>query len=48
MTILHGTEALAADHVADLCRQACTSRLAALARCCRPSTWARALRRFRG
>ncbi len=36
---------LAGDHEADLRRQAGRSRLAALARCCRPSTWGRALRR---
>ncbi len=36
---------LAGEHEADLRRQAGGFRLAALARCCRPGTWGRALRR---
>lgn len=38
------TGLIAADHVAQLRREACIARLVALARCCRPSTWARVVR----
>ena len=36
---------LAEQKAARLCREAGTARLAALARCCRPSTWSRSIRR---
>jgi len=39
------TSAVLAEHRRDLRRQAHGSALAALARCCSPSTWANALRR---
>ena len=45
MTTTYVSEQLATDHAAALRRDAATSRLAALARCCRPSSWARAARR---
>ena len=38
-------EALAVEHAAQLRREAASARLAALARCCRPGTWLRLLRR---
>jgi hypothetical protein len=45
MTTPYTTELLAADRSRELRRQAATARLAALARCCRPSAWGRAARR---
>jgi hypothetical protein len=36
---------LVADHAGDLHRRAAAARLAAVANCCRPGTWARAARR---
>jgi hypothetical protein len=39
------TSAVLAEHRRDLRRQARGSALAALARCCTPSTWTSALRR---
>ncbi len=45
MTSLDLTQAVSAEHIRDLRRAAGRSRLSALARCCRPSTWARAARR---
>ena len=39
---------IAADRMADRRRAACTARLAALARCCRPSALSRAARRTAG
>jgi|tagenome__1003787_1003787.scaffolds.fasta_scaffold15561204_1 hypothetical protein len=42
MTMPFTTEAFAAEHGAQLRRDASTARLARLARCCRPSAWARA------
>jgi hypothetical protein len=39
---------IAADRAVELQRHAATARLAALARCCRPSTWARTARRATG
>jgi hypothetical protein len=38
-------ELLAEFRGAELRREACTARLAALAACCRPSSWARTARR---
>jgi len=38
-------ELIAADRIAERQRIACTARLAALARCCQPSTWERTARR---
>lgn len=35
---------IAADRMAERQRHAATARLAAIARCCRPSTWTRAAR----
>ncbi len=40
------TGAAAAQHRCDLQREAATSRLAALARCCSPRIWTRAGRRL--
>jgi hypothetical protein len=45
MTTPFATETLAAEHTAQLRTEAAAARLAALARCCRPSTWARTARR---
>jgi hypothetical protein len=45
MTTPYMTEVSAADRSRELRRQACTARLVALARCCRPSAWGRAARR---
>jgi hypothetical protein len=39
------TTAVAAEQIRDQIRRASQSRLAAIARCCRPSAWARAARR---
>ena len=36
---------IAADRMAEAQRHAAAARLAALARCCRPTTWGRAARR---
>lgn len=36
---------IAEERSAELQRHAATARLAAIARCCQPSTWARAARR---
>jgi hypothetical protein len=44
MIAAYTTAVLAETHGADLRRQAGNARLAALARCCRPSTWARTAR----
>jgi hypothetical protein len=44
MTPTSITSAVAAEHIGDLREHACSSRMAALAHCCRPSTWARAAR----
>ena len=41
MTPVDLTSAVAAEHTRDLTRTADRSRLAALASCCRPSTWRR-------
>jgi hypothetical protein len=41
MTTPYLTEMLAEQHRAELGREARTARLAALARCCSPRTWAR-------
>ena len=35
---------LVADHAGDLHRRAAAARLAAVANCCRPSTWSRTAR----
>ncbi len=45
MTTPYVAQGLAADRAAELQRSAATARLAVLARCCRPATWARAARR---
>lgn len=45
MTSPYLVDMVAGGHDADLREQARRSRLAALATCCRPGTWARALRR---
>jgi hypothetical protein len=45
MTTPYSVEALAAEHATDLRRRAAISRLAALARCCRPGAWARIAQR---
>jgi hypothetical protein len=42
MNSLNLTAELAAEHARDLRRAAGPARLAALARCCRPSSWRRA------
>jgi hypothetical protein len=39
------TQLVAADRIAERQRHAHAARLAALARCCQPSTWGRAARR---
>jgi hypothetical protein len=44
MTTPYLTDLLAAEHRARLRQDAATARLAAIARCCRSSAWARALR----
>lgn len=41
----YAAQLLAGDRAVELQRHAATARLAALARCCRPSTWVRATRR---
>jgi hypothetical protein len=41
----YAAQLIADDRAAELQRRAATERLAALARCCRPSTWVRAARR---
>jgi hypothetical protein len=41
------TGLIVADRIADRQRHAAAARLAAIARCCRPSTWARTARRIR-
>ncbi len=46
MTPMDLSAALAAEHSRDLAREAQASRLAALARCCRPATWRRAAARL--
>jgi hypothetical protein len=46
MTSLDLTLAVSGEHTRDLRRAACDSRLTALARCCRPSTWVRVGRRL--
>ena len=45
MTTVEVYAQLAADRGRELRREAAQARLAALARCCRPSTWRRVLRR---
>ena len=45
MTASQLTELIVADRMAERQRVASASRLAALARCCRPSTWVRAVQR---
>lgn len=40
-------ELIVTDRMADRQRSAATARLAAIAHCCRPSTWARTARRIR-
>ncbi|MGY1617191.1 hypothetical protein ACI797_10645 [Geodermatophilus sp. SYSU D00691] len=45
MSTLYVAQVIADERGAELQRRADTARLAALARCCRPSTWARAARR---
>ena len=40
----YAAQLIANDRAAALQRSAATARLAALARCCRPSTWVRATR----
>ena len=45
MTSPYPTEVLVAGHSTDLRQEAAAVRLALLARCCRPSTWARLVRR---
>ncbi len=45
MTTPLTTQLIVEEHRTELLRSAATARLAAIARCCRPSTWARAARR---
>jgi hypothetical protein len=40
------TGPIAADRISQLRREACAARLVKLARCCRPSTWTRTVRRI--
>jgi hypothetical protein len=47
MTTPYLADMLIAERTRELHREAANARLAALVRCCRPSTWARAAQRAR-